>query len=982
VTAAPVDLQLESNFVISAESWVITFDASLGNVSDIILTGDALFNRDATIPRTETVGVLPTANVPGVNEIQSLLNPRATAGTFTLTVNGQTTDPLNFDATPQEIEAALNALFPDLVTVTTNVRVDGFNTLYVDGQNPRIFFGEVEETEINLLQGQGSTLTLNNGRYVGKVFVQGGDQPETQPGDVFNVLTIAGQTFVRGGAGNDQFHVGEGTVGQINSELFLFGEAGVDSVFVHSEDLGTGADVAFNKRTVQHTLERNQLSKVTNALEFTITDPLENQKIGQQLELDSIEYAELAALASALDLEKVAIQGANELGANLGAALNAAKTEFLAGIATLISEQQDNLTTFVEGALTEYFNTRNGIATTTADIARIEQERAQKNAAISRLVTIIQQRAVNSFLAPLSGIVSFSVTQSVSTKQILEAYARNNSVLKNLPLVGVLKVFGVPANISTTIDVNVTSDIRTRIVDIQNLANESKLAQERLKELQLALPNTISRLQPYFINSSGVGSSLTNAQLNEFYNNALINGAQVAARTVTETNTGVQNVLTRIASEINSSATDTVNLLNNAIAEADALATATTALDTRIDDFLTDLGALQTDLGSAADASDPWDRWVRLVRLQIVSDAQLSQETSDAAAIKDLWLSIPDDAAFTLASDFAAKANPTWTEALELFNSTEFQSIIDAYKKAESIASEFTNYRLLEYQDFRSVFRNILRFETAQQFLDRGVDPTTGEQLGFDFETFKAAFQANIDELNAVVDLLDKVALEARLQAQLDSLNADKEVIDAVVARNDATVAFFSDLLTQANSDLVSIRTEVQDDYTLKIAGAISWLFGFSSPVNFLLPGWVNDVRYVAALQARADALADYDKAFQASKDAQADQLTLDNTIAAVSGQLGTIQGELSAATTDLDALRETLDQQYKFLRDLSVVAIEVLSETRVGEAAVGFENARSLISPASVRQARQLSRPPRNPAPSSPPRRFPTSSACCHSAA
>src|SRR5204862_6665179 len=92
---------------------------------------------------------------PGLNEVQSLLNPAATGGTFTLRVNvggvNRTTAALNYNATYQQIEDALNVLFPGkvkvtdadlLYTISSITNIDGTKKLAFVEQDREIIFNQ------------------------------------------------------------------------------------------------------------------------------------------------------------------------------------------------------------------------------------------------------------------------------------------------------------------------------------------------------------------------------------------------------------------------------------------------------------------------------------------------------------------------------------------------------------------------------------------------------------------------------------------------------------------------------------------------------------------------------------------------------------------------------------------------------------------------------------------------------------------------
>jgi hypothetical protein len=90
---------------INTQDVTVTFMGDLGlqNVPTIVADTSNLDAADLSISTTNVAE-------PGVNEVQTLTPTGVTAGTFTLTFNGQTTAAIDWDATAAEIETALNLL--------------------------------------------------------------------------------------------------------------------------------------------------------------------------------------------------------------------------------------------------------------------------------------------------------------------------------------------------------------------------------------------------------------------------------------------------------------------------------------------------------------------------------------------------------------------------------------------------------------------------------------------------------------------------------------------------------------------------------------------------------------------------------------------------------------------------------------------------------------------------------------------------------
>ena len=1182
-------------------NWQFYFDSSLGNVSPIVLKGDA--NFDGTVPLSVTVtnGAVAGSN-PGISEVQTLLNPNATQGTFTLTVNGKTTAPIRYNANYQTIENALNLLFPGQVKVTdldlaytissiTNssgkflsfeeqdnvtikdganlldmvgvslitaapitltvqpgyvasseaVQTTNTNSLYAVGQTPMVYFDGIEQANFNLDPTKSTTLTLNNSEFTGKTVAQVGDMGQavasltggnvlavtildggsgygttpqvtfspppaggttatgiatvvdgritgvtivnagsgytssptitfsipgaTVAGDQFVVLNTAGETFVRGGAGNDTITVGQGTVDKIGSDLFLSGGAGQDSVTVNSDQSTTSTNVQLVKNTVQHDLTQTQQSQVTNALELSITDPAENQMIGDQLKSNSVAYAQQAAQANATDLNAVVTQSANELGNSIASTLQGAKTDYLNGVNTLINDQQTILKSYIESSLVDYFNARNAYETNQA-ASQALQDKLQSDArnalnAIFGSWSLWSKQAVAATKDYLNQNhagwkyfqLYFSVANpdSINANDIINNY---NATTKILTLTlsmrafdGGTKDFGYKDSSGTLHQFDQVLPARSYAIPVNDyLAKQIKIVQDgkaqaevlsqQAQKLLLNLNSAKVPLQPFMTSASNQTYGLTDSELNAYYQQALSTQALTAADLLIASNTTVTNALATIATEINQSKTGTVSALDAAITAANSLASATGSIDTATDNVVNTVNTLRTTLKTKT-ASDKWDQLLYLDRLQVLPEILLTSETASMSTLKSMWQSIPSlTGGFNAAAAFRAVTQPTWQDAVNLFNNSSFINVVNTYLQAQALAKNFTNYygatgnfgltqtpfrasplqqqvtvltpagsatvgdvwsimlwtsanNVLtyrytvikgdtlatiaqhlrdsishgglydavltgsgptsaiqiqlhaggqqffvddnitgKYSAFRAVYRNILNFQTAEEFLISN----------FQFETFKSEYQSNLDKLNAAQSLVPKLALQAQYDAQLASLAADKQQIDATVTRNQEVINFFTDKLTAAMNAETSLIT------TLKAAYHVHITFWFGFGLDFDLD-YTGDPRYLAAQKAVSDAQTAVNAANAASADALSDQATLSAKISAITVARQQVANDLAASSTNLTDLVNTLDQQYKFLANLSTVAVATLIQTRGAQAAAGFKDTSSLIS-------------------------------------
>ncbi|MCA1807253.1 MAG: hypothetical protein LC687_05335, partial [Actinobacteria bacterium] len=347
-----------------------------------------------------------------------------------------------------------------------------------------------------------------------------------------------------------------------------------------------------------------------------------------------------------------------------------------------------------------------------------------------------------------------------------------------------------------------------QLANIESLKAQSLKANKELETLKAELKGATVPLKSYFTNAAGTISSLSDTVLDKFFTDAKLRGsAALTADALIKSDTGIISALSTISTEINATSTATLTALNNAIADAHALAIATGDLATRIDAVTSKLSSLRSVLSAAPGTTDPWDKWVHLVRSQLEVDVKFTTETTELASIKTLWQAIPNTAGYNAATAFNALTAPTWQQSLDLFANADFAKVVSAYKLAQELAKDFTNYSGVEYTKYREAYRNILKFETASLYLKNG----------FNFEAFKAAYKANIDQLGTVIDLLDSIQLEAQYEAQLVSLRADKQEIDAIVNHNTAVVSFFQNRLTAANAAkaaLIAPGSDLLNDYT------------------------------------------------------------------------------------------------------------------------------------------------------------------------
>lgn len=120
----------------------VTFPAELGDVDPIGINYSGLL---VSIARSQA----GSAGTDGVNEVQQIEITGASSGTFTLTHDGNTTDPIDWDASADDIETALIDAGVDSVSVT------GSNPFDVE------FTGSLAETDVEEMSADDGGLNGN-----------------------------------------------------------------------------------------------------------------------------------------------------------------------------------------------------------------------------------------------------------------------------------------------------------------------------------------------------------------------------------------------------------------------------------------------------------------------------------------------------------------------------------------------------------------------------------------------------------------------------------------------------------------------------------------------------------------------------------------------------------------------------------------------------------------------------------------------------
>ncbi|MCX8496273.1 MAG: hypothetical protein ORN51_08840, partial [Akkermansiaceae bacterium] len=702
---------------------------------------------------------------------------------------------------------------------------------------------------------------------------------------------FAGKTVVHGGAAGNVFNV-NAAIGA----TFIYGGAGTD-VF----NVGSGSGAAITKdlflfggagsNTINVHSETHDTPTVSldrNTVQHTLEET-QTSKVTNALEFDSITTAENSLISDALKPKSVAY------------ALEAAK---------------------VSASQLERIERAAAVKAATIMEAALAAARVNFSNAIDAIV--VQQKGIfTAFLRDQLADYDAARTAKATAQSALDAnqaryeaaqgiYDLLNNLIKVLGLGQSVKEFADRSDISQNYPTFVTyvHSLITTIDDQKALKQELDLSTQLLAgcEANLTVYLTLSQLDGFY---SSIHTS--NTQVQAAITNALA------------TSQVVQTKLASIESGLRDAAAMTFTKIDAALVAVRAVLAPNSNLSATMSAVPVALDSLIAYLSSTATTND--ERLVWLERMDMIKDVKLVGPRATLTQVSDLITATPGTAAFTAAAQFTAKSAPTYADAVALFSNADFAKLVQAYDKANTLAQSFTDFLTDTYLDFRTVFVNMSRFQTFLTFLGGT----------FDFNTFKTDYLNNIRQLNASALSFDQLALEAQYQAQLDSLLADQDRAQAISSGNTAVVQFFSARKDAASKNLSSIVATLVPLYTVTYN-----FFWFRYTFYF---DYTRDARYVAAKSESDAATADYLRASLLQTAAQVGQDALNQQVILLQGNLATLNTTIGNNRENLKNLKQTLNSQYTFLRDLSTVTLNVLTQTRKDNAGLGFSDKSSLIA-------------------------------------
>jgi len=204
------------------------------------------------------------------------------------------------------------------VTSIETIRTDAMDTLGPIGLPAELHFAGINQVTLNLSEADavnGSTLVVDNDRFgtatvidssgevvtyatTDKLYIEGGSQA-----DHIELQQVVAETIVHGNAGNDEITVGKaGMLDQIGDRLYLFGDAGDDTIIVDRGADSSAVDAQVDKNLLEHSTGFEQLSRITSALSLQNVSVEENRLLEAKLKEASESYADAAFAVDQSDL--------------------------------------------------------------------------------------------------------------------------------------------------------------------------------------------------------------------------------------------------------------------------------------------------------------------------------------------------------------------------------------------------------------------------------------------------------------------------------------------------------------------------------------------------------------------------------------------------------------------------------------------------------------------------------------------------------
>ncbi len=299
-------------------------------------------------------------------------------------------------------------------------------------------------------------------------------------------------------------------------------------------------------------------------------------------------------------------------------------------------------------------------------------------------------------------------------------------------------------------------------------------------------------------------------------------------------------------------------------------------------------------------------------------------------------------------ADFTTVAGKTtsqlFSELSTEFNSTNYQNVRTAYNQASRVIDDFTAFdaRYLGGNDpsaaLASSMVDIKRLQRAANRFAAFDETLNG---AFSFDDFRTSFlttQADITTFVTAHPEYDaNILVESRTGAQANSLLQDGVDIAEPVAVNRIQYDLFKAALDEARATLITLEAQLRLEYTVTVS---YWWFSQTFQLNFR-----NDARYTQQVSLVNQLEQRVRSSDQYADQAEGKQGELNVLKTGYETERDEAAGKLQGIRDQYDALTTRINSQFVVLKELSKFAIDVLRDTRQGQAADGFVDTGSLIS-------------------------------------
>ncbi|WP_461538633.1 DUF4347 domain-containing protein, partial [Spongorhabdus nitratireducens] len=879
----------------------------------------------------------------------------------------------------------------------TELRSDAYNTLFPTGQFGNIYFGAINTTTLNLSEASasGSELYVDNSLFAGKLYIEGGKYT-----DRILLKQIDAETIVHGNAGDDEIIVGEnGTVDKIGESLYLFGDEGNDSIKLDHSGSTDSSDVTVDKNVLEHSTGFEQLSRITNALSLKDLTDEENSIIEEELKDSSVPYGQDALNVDKSDLEKARDHVAENALDKLKGVVDGLQDELDSAIDKTVQLLKDQDIKLLENQIILYVRAKYyegsdgkwlrdeifrrmeqmGVRTylnyTDYDSGHVDYRSSNKirayygiAAGVDKARSWFEDPKGNFRAVGLGNHADQSLTASHyvdSMRDVLKGKSLY-SLFKNLFSGGSKTLGGGKLDEDEHLSLELNADKVSR-ANFNNILALAKIYDEAMNQYMGSSHIYKNLLQ---------GRGLSQTQLDSLYaawsTSDGVRGFQWSETNHTGTiikNAGdVKINLNEQYKKLTKSVELRVEYLEGAYKQhyADQISNLSAAINTALatDDFsASTLDGINSQLKSLLTALDPTTKNAADTKDLLAGTGEVKIE-AEAGFIKapvynafatgvGNGLSGLLDAVASLSNklekaDFnGIQLTPdmdTYAELEQVYSGSGYQGVRDVYADASDLIKEYLGYKSRYIgtdalpADVAGAMSDVRKLDKAADRFDAFVKALNG---GFDFNSFRDSFfktQADIETFVAdnpgyTANLLK----ESRYDAMADSLKADGKDIAEPVATNRMQYNLFNDALTQARKDLAALESELKQTYTVTVK---YWWFSQTITLN-----WKADARYLQQVQLVKNLEQRVAKAalYANASDAQSDKLN--NIQDGYEDKADEATAAIDAKRKEYDELKTRINAQFLVLKEVSRFAIDVLKQTRKGQAADGFVDSGSLIS-------------------------------------